>query len=342
MPRFHPWKAVCFAFAIVIVPASAHEHHHEALAAEMAAAANTMLESFNEEKQEAALRPFADSNREDFHYVPLTREGARYKDLTAVQRANVLKLLHTALSDQGSRKAVMIMALERVLGEIENNPELRDPELYWITIFGTPGELPWGWRFEGHHLSVNVTITSEGISGTPLFMGANPAQVPSGMLAGQRILGDSEDRARNLLLSLDEAQRRQAIFSSRAISEIETGQMSVVQPLDEEGISFAELNPEQQGMLEFLVRHYLKRHEDEISTATRARIEEEGWTELTFAWAGSPDPGEPHYYRIQGPTFVIEYANTQDGANHHHTVFRDFENDFGRDLLREHYRRKHR
>ena len=328
---------------LLVSPLGAVPADQAALADEMATAAQTLLESLNDKKREAALIPFGDEERENFHYVPLERQGARYKDMTAVQRANTLRLLHTALSDDGSRSAVSIMALESVLAEIEGRPEHRDPELYWIAIFGTPGEMPWGWRFEGHHLSVNQTLTVHGISGTPLFMGANPGVVPEGhgRQSRQRVLGDAEDLGREFVLSLDADQKQQAIISHRAIGEIETGQTSLVEPLDHEGILFGDLNPDQQRGLVGLLQHYLDRHEDEISEAARQRIVDHGHQNLEFAWAGPTAVGEPHYYRIQGPTFVIEYANTQNDANHHHTVFRDFEDDFGRDLLRDHIRRDH-
>lgn len=307
----------------------------------MTVSAAELLGSLNAEQRQAAALPFDSGERENFHYVPLVRQGALYKDMNARQRANTLQLLHTALSNSGSMKAVSIMELEAVLAELENNPVRRDPELYWIAIFGTPGKLPWGWRFEGHHLSVNQTLTKHGISGTPLFMGANPGRVPSGAKAGLRVLGESEDRGRKFLRSLSAEQQKQAIISSRAIYEIETGQTSLVEPLDDEGIPYPALDETQQRSLVFLVRHYLDRHEHEISEAARQRIEDHGWDNLVFAWAGPTEVGEGHYYRIQGPTFVIEYANTQNDANHHHTVFRDFANDFGRDVLREHYRHSH-
>ncbi|GAB5562007.1 MAG: DUF3500 domain-containing protein [Synoicihabitans sp.] len=341
--RFLPHHRATLAFLLSGSFLFAHSHRVDQadLIADMTATAAEMLGSFNDELREAAVIPFENEERENFHYVPLDRKGALYKDMTAIQRANTLKLVHTALSDSGSMKAMQIMQLESILAEIENDPERRDPEKYWIAIFGTPGKLPWGWRFEGHHLSVNQTITKDGISGTPLFMGANPGKVLDGPQKGKRVLGESEDRGRQFVLSLTPEQQKRAIIAKKAIREIETGQHSLVEPLADEGIPFTALNADQQRSLEFLVRHYLKRHEDEISEAARHRIEDHGWANLTFAWAGPTDVGAGHYYRIQGPTFVIEYANTQNDANHHHTTFRDFENDFGRDALREHYRHSH-
>ncbi|MBT5903536.1 MAG: DUF3500 domain-containing protein [Opitutaceae bacterium] len=341
MPHLFP-HYLRLGFALACAPlVFAHQVDQTQLIAKMTDRANALLESLNEEKREAALIPFGNDERENFHYVPLDRQGALYKNMTAVQRANTLQLLHTALSDSGSMKAVQIMQLESILAEIENDPERRDPEKYWIAIFGTPGELPWGWRFEGHHLSVNQTITQHGISGTPLFMGANPGKVLNGPHKGKRVLADAEDRGRKFLLSLSPEQQKRAIIAQKAIREIKTGQHSLVEPLADEGIPYSALNEDQQRALEFLVRHYLNRHETEISEAARQRIDDHGWQNLMFAWAGPTEVAEGHYYRIQGPTFVIEYANTQNDANHHHTTYRDFENDFGRDTLREHYRHSH-
>ncbi len=341
MPLHSP-RLLRFGLGLVCAPLIfAHEVDQSQLIAEMAEKANTLLDSLNEEKREAASLSFTGDERENFHYVPLDRQGALYKDMTAVQRSNTLQLLHTALSDSGSMKALQIMQLEAVLAEIENDPERRDPEKYWIAVFGTPGELPWGWRFEGHHLSVNQTITQHGISGTPLFFGANPGKVLAGPQKGRRVLADAEDRGRKFVLSLSPEQRSRAIIANKAIREIKTGQHSLVEPLPDEGIPFTALNEDQQRSLEYLVRLYLDRHEDEISEAARQRIESHGWQNLMFAWAGPTEVAEGHYYRIQGPTFVIEYANTQNDANHHHTTYRDFENDFGRDTLRDHYRHSH-
>ncbi len=326
---------------ILPVALHAHDDHQEELAAEMATAANAFLEALGDENREAATYPADSAERTNWHYVPMKRGGLVFKEMNAKQRGLALRLLHTALSNTGSMKAVAIMQLETTLRELENGAAHRDPDLYYVAIFGTPGELPWGWRFEGHHLSVNQTITAEGISGTPLFFGANPAVVPSGPKAGFSILADEESLGRAFVLSLDTSQREQAIVANRARNEIETAQESRVNPLSPRGLPYRNLNPAQQQALGELLQLYLDRHEDEIAAASLARIHEHGFENLSFAWAGPTEPGEGHYYRIQGPTFVIEYGNTQNDANHHHTVFRDFEKDFGRDTFGEHYREKH-
>ena len=324
------------------LPIFAHPDHQEQLAAEMAQAANAFLAALNDEDRATATFPIGAPERTNWHYVPMAdRGGLLFKSMNAKQRAFALRLLHTALSTEGSTKAVSIMQLEDILREIENGAPHRDPSLYTVAIFGEPGKNPWSWRFEGHHLSVNQTITDEGISGTPLFFGANPAKVPSGPKAGLSILADEEAMGRAFVHSLSPQQQQAAIIAARAQNEIETAQESRVSRLSPRGLRYAEMTPEQQTALRALVQLYIERHEDEIAAASLARIEANGFQNLVFAWAGPTEPGEGHYYRILGPTFVIEYGNTQNDANHHHTVFRDFDNDFGRDAFGDHYRKEH-
>ena len=319
----------------------AHPHHQDATALDMAAAAASFLGHLTNDQRQEALFPADSEERENWHFVPMVRKGVSFKDLSTTQQAAGLELLRTALSDSGAETAESIMQHEAILRVLENGAAHRDPELYYVAIFGTPGRKPWGWRFEGHHLSVNQTITENGISGTPLFFGANPGKVPSGEHEGLRLLGTEEDRGRAFLLSLDEAQRQTAVIAARADREIETAQKSRVNPLAPKGIKFTDLTDAQQADLREILDLYLDRHRDEISAAALAKIEANGMDNLVFAWAGPIEVGKGHYYRIQGPSFVIEYGNTQNGANHHHTVFRDFENDFGRDLLGDHYRESH-
>ena len=323
------------------IPATAHDDHQAELATEMAALANGFLASLDDAGRSAASFPLTSPERENFHYVPLARQGMVFKSMNAAQRDAAMQLLQSALSNMGAEKVKQIMALESVLYELENHDPRRDSELYYVSIFGQPGTLPWGWRFEGHHLSVNQTITDEGISGTPLFFGANPGHVATGEHAGKRVLGLEEDKGRAFVSALSTAQRQQATINSTAIREILTGQSSEVTPLENRGLSYRDLSPALQAQLRDLLQYYLDRHEQPISAAALARIKAHGMENLVFAWAGSITLGEKHYYRIQGPSFVIEYANTQNNANHHHTVFRDFTNDFGRDVLRDHYRHSH-
>jgi hypothetical protein len=192
---------------------------------------------------------------------------------------------------------------------------------------------------EGHHLSLNFTIVRDTLIATaPAFFGANPAEVRSGTRRGLRALADEEDTGRALILSLDERQRDRAIISAVAPRDIVTGNAARVEPLSPIGIRATELRPEQAAILVRLLDVYLGRMAAPLAARRRASLARTNFADVAFAWAGSTQRGEGHYYRIQGPTFLVEYDNTQSGANHIHTVWRDFDGDFGRDLLREHYR----
>ncbi len=338
-----PMNRCCFILLLFFGVRSAvgHDHPQHETAELMAEAATAFLGALDDDDRADAVLSLESAERENFHYVPLRRRGVVFKDLNPAQRELALELLRTALSVSGARQARQIMELEAILRGLENGAPHRDPELYYVTVFGEPGELPWGWRFEGHHLSVNQTVTADGISGTPLFFGANPARISAGPRAGERILGETEDAGRAFVLSLSDVQRDHAVIADRAPFEIETGQRPRVDPLKPAGLPYAEMTAAQQEALRALVQLYLDRHAHEIAVASRERIAAHGFGNLVFAWAGPLEAGRGHYYRVQGPTFVIEYANTQNDANHHHTVFRDFERDFGRDLLGDHMRTQH-
>jgi hypothetical protein len=195
---------------------------------------------------------------------------------------------------------------------------------------------------EGHHLSLNFTIVKGHLFATaPRFLGANPAEVAKGNLTGVRALANEEDLARKLVKSLDQKQQRKAFFRERAYRDIVTGSDEKVSPLELVGISARELNKDQSGLLTRLIDEYVSTVPPEIAQQRMDAIRKSGMDQIHFGWAGGVEPGQPHYYRIQGPTFLIEYDNVQNGANHIHTVWRDFGSDFGRDLLREHYRKAH-
>jgi Protein of unknown function (DUF3500) len=225
------------------------------------------------------------------------------------------------------------------LGELEGSkaPFARDPEMYYLTVFGTPGQ-KWGWRVEGHHLSVNFTLAGDKeIADTPSFLGANPAEVRKGPRQGLRILAAEEDLARKLVKSFDEGQRQTAIMSVTAPKDIVTAAERKVKPLESVGLSFAKMNREQRGVLLKVIQEYVRRVRSEVADKDLEKIRKAGHDKIQFAWAGGMELGQAHYYRVQGPTFLLEYDNTQNDANHVHAVWRDFENDFGEDLLRRHY-----
>jgi len=233
------------------------------------------------------------------------------------------------------------MHLESILRDLEGPGSRfnRDPDLYFVTIFGKPAATEaWGWRVEGHHLSVNFTIIKGTVvSGTPSFFGANPGEVQVGPRKGLRVLAEEEDLARAFVKSLDQAQRAIAIVNTTAPRDIITGAQRRVQPLAPPGLPASKLNQEQSNQLLELVKAYIYRHRPEIADLDLAKIQQAGLEKVHFAWAGGLERGEGHYYRVQGPSFLLEYDNTQNNNNHIHSVWRDFDNDFGEDLLRRHY-----
>jgi hypothetical protein len=262
------------------------------------------------------------------------------------QRAAAFGVVSTGLSERGTRLAHGIIELEGILGELEGMPSRillrRDPELYYLSLFVGPGAThPWGWRFEGHHLSVNVTdLGPHGQIVAPLFMGANPARVPSGARQGHRLLAAEEDLAFELLNMLEPDQRARATISPRTFGDIVTRSDPTVKPITFAGLPAAEMTTAQQRQLRRLLEVYSGRMADSAAHRQLQRIDDAGVARLHFAWAGAHQPRQPHYYRIHGPTVLVEYDNSQGSANHIHTVWRDLENDFGGDLLKTHYARQ--
>lgn len=310
--------------------------------AELAVAANNFLAALTAEQRSKTVFELKSDERVNFHFVPRTRNGLPFKEMTPAQKHLAHGLLNSVLSHRGFYKVATLMSVEQVLFELENNAAHRDADLYYVSIFGTPGRDVWGWRIEGHHLSMNFTVRDDTVlATTPSFIGINPAEVRSGPRKGLRVLAVEEDLGRQLAKSLDEDQRKVGIFSTTAPRDIITGAARKVKPLEPAGLPATQLNSEQRELLKKLIQEYVYRHRTEIAEADRKRIEAAGWQNITFAWAGGLESGEEHYYRIQGPTFVLEYDNTQNNANHIHTVWRDFENDFGVDALRKHYEQAH-
>jgi hypothetical protein len=308
--------------------------------ADMLQAADAFLASLEPEQRSKALFEFEDAERLNWHFVPRARRGLPLKEMSADQRRLAHAILRAGLSRRGYLTATTIMELELVLQEMGENPAVRDPALYYFSIFGTPSRAtPWGFRAEGHHLSLNFTLVRDTLIATaPAFFGANPAEVRSGSRRGLRALADEEDIGRELVLSLDERQLAAAHIAAVTPRDIVTGNAVRVEPLSPVGIRVTELRPEQAAILVRLLEVYLGRMAEPLAEQRRAALERTEFGDVAFAWAGSTRPGEAHYYRIQGPGFLVEYDNTQNNANHIHTVWRDFGGDFGRDLLREHYR----
>ena len=332
---------------LVLSSAAATFQTSRTTADRMREAAQDFLDTLSPEQQASAIRPIDSDQRLDWHYVPRSRPGIAIKQLNDVQRRAAHDLMRSVLSGRGYLKATSIMYLEEVLRELEQRAgrraSSRDPELYYFLIFGTPSEsTPWAWRVEGHHLSLTFTSgTGDIIATTPAFMGTNPAEVQGGPRAGWRILAAEENLARALLDSLTERQREQAIISDSAPRDIIMNPGRNEWLSEPQGLRQSEMNPAQRDLLMRLIQEYVNNMDDEVVQAPLHEIRQTDAASIYFAWAGGTDPGQPYYYRIHGPNFIIEYDNVQNGANHVHSVWRDRDDDFGRDLLRKHYELRH-
>lgn len=296
------------------------------------------LAALDPEQEVAARIPFDDNERENWHFIPRERRGLSLRQMAPAQRERVLELLRSTLSEDGFEKQERIRLLDQVLFDSTGNA-IRDPNLYFLSVFGTPGEGQWGWRFEGHHISLNFTLRDEQmVSVTPFFFGANPAEVREGPHQGLRTLAEEEEQGRTLYRMFAPAMRSRVRIAAEAPADIITGNSRRAEMGLPAGVPLAEMSVEQAEHLMTLVRLYLGRLHPALAERELERLRRADLQKIHFAWAGAAEPGKPHYYRIQGPTFVIEYDNTQNNANHIHTVWRDFQRDFGRDLLAEHYR----
>jgi hypothetical protein len=312
----------------------------------MATAAHEFLRSLSDKQRGEAQFDFDNNERYDWHYIPRDRKGIPLRDLNAAQQKAAMSLLRNALSDTAYAKTKSIMELENVLREVEGRPaddDYRNQGKYYFSIFGNPGtDSIWGWRLEGHHISLNFSSQNNKIvSGTPGFLGSNPAVVLSGPEKGKHILKDETNLGLALLLALDATQTEKAVLPGNAPSDIITANRRKAMINDPKGILYSELNSAQQKMFMQLLSLYIHRYARSFAMDMMQEIEKAGLNNLRFAWAGQREtgPGHPHYYRIQGPTIIIEYDNTQNNANHIHTVIRDLNHDFGGDELLEHYKK---
>lgn len=341
-----PTPRVLLALLCLFLTAALARAH--APATDMLGAAQKFLAALDAAQKKQATYTLTDAERENWFFTPVPRQGLPLKQMNEAQRALGLALLRTGLGQKGIVRAEAIMSLELVLKELEKDtpPGRRDPINYFVTIFGTPSEKDsWGWRFEGHHLSFNFTLVDGAhVFFAPAFIGSNPAEVLAGPRKGERVLGEEEDLGLALINSLDATQRKAAIFTDEAPKEIVTTNKHHVDPLSPVGIAAAQLTPAQRTKLIELVKCYTSRGRNEIADEAFAAITAAGLDRLTFAWAGSLARGKATYYRIQGPTFLIEFDNSQNNANHVHTVFRDFKGDFGggNDLLAQHHAKEHK
>jgi len=321
------------------------------IAAIMKKACIRLLGSMTPELRKKVNFTFDSLERRRWHYVPremFDRKGVCLKEMNSRQSQAALRLLASGLSQAGYEKVTAIMDLEKTLGKIEESLSIsrlvRDPQLYFFSVFGDPTTgKPWSWRAEGHHLSLNFTIAGrDWIAPNPLFLGANPAEVQSGSQKGLRILAKEEDLGRDLLAALNIEQKRNTIISPNAPPDILTRTLPKVQLAGPEGLATVSMTPTQRKILARLIHVYIDRLPPKLAVIELQKLDKTGLETVHFAWAGSQDCGKPHYYRLHGPFFLIEYDNTQNNANHIHTVWRNLKDDFGEDLLRLHYQQEHR
>ena len=304
----------------------------------MAEAAGNFMAALTPEQKAKAGFELQSNERVNWHFVPQPRKGLPLGEMSPSQKHLAQVLLNSVLSHRGYFKALTIMSLEQILFDLENKAAHRNAELYYFSVFGAPGKDVWGWRVEGHHLSLNFLARGdEVLATTPSFLGTNPAEVRAGPRAGLRVLAQEEELGWKLIKSLDAGQRAVAIITNSAPRDVITGDARKVSPLEPVGIPAAKLARTQRGLLEALIKEFIGRNRAEVADADWAKIEKSGWNKISFAWAGGLEPGQGHYYRVQGPTFLLEFDNTQNDANHVHAVWRDFANDFGEDVLRKHY-----
>ena len=329
---------VFVALAIVTAGAVSMLQNEDHVAA-MSESAQAFLDTLTPEQRSAVMFAFNSDDRFDWHYIPRERKGVALKTMTKAQKTAALALLEASLSAEGYDKAERIRHLEQILYDREGRA-MRDVELYFVMIFGEPSaDGTWGWRYEGHHISQNWTVL-DGVlsSSTPQFFGTNPAHVREGSRAGERVLVLEDILPRSLIASMNDAHRRAAIISDEAPRDILTTSDRKAAIQENRGVAYGDLNRGQQDILWALIEEYADAQPPAIAAERLAKVKKAGLDGIRFAWMGSLEEGQPHYYRVQGPTFLIEYDNVQNSANHVHSVWRDFDGDFGRDALMAHYR----
>ena len=316
----------------------------DSVRAAMAAAAVAWLNALPPDARRRAVFGMSDKERENWHYVPRHREGVPFKEMLASARTAAHELMKASLSGMGYGKAVNIFRLEEVLRRLETFGLMRDPDNYAFTVFGAPGpSAPWGWRLEGHHLSLNFALVpGKPVAMTPAFFGANPAQVPSGPERGLRVLAAEQDMARGLVQGLSETQRARTVIAAQSLGDIVSGPGRTDSLAAPTGLALADMSGDQRAQALRLVEEYARNMRAELAEQELSRMRQADPLLIRFAWAGPIEPGKAHYYRLHGPTLLIEYDNSQNDANHIHSVWHDPRRDFGLDLLKAHYDHGHR
>lgn len=313
----------------------------DALSERLAGAASAFLATLAPAERAKVQLAFDSAERFNWFYIPKDREGLPLKQMSAVQQKAALHLIETGLSQKGYSKAEAIRALDLILAEIEKNPVRRDPEKYYLTLFGDPSPIgTWGMRWEGHHVSLHWTLVNGvAIATTPQFFGSNPAEVSDGPKKGTRVLDAEEDLARALVTALSTQQRAMAVLSPTAPDDILTTNTRKAAIQENVGLAYQDMTASQRGMLLSLIEEYASTQPKALAAERIAKLRTAGLDAVKFAWMGGIEKGALHYYRVQGPTFLIEYDCVQNGGNHIHAVWRDFAGDFGVDLLEQHYKK---
>jgi hypothetical protein len=308
--------------------------------------ANNFISSLDDQQRAKAVYTFTSDERYNWHFIPKERKGISLNELSDEQKNKAFSLLKLCLSDTGYSKTIAITQLENVLRVLENRQdnEYRNPGKYYILFFGKPDKKDiWGWRFEGHHISFSFSMQNNAlISGTPGFLGSNPAIVPNGPQKGKQVLREETELGFALLHSLTTQQLQSAVTNSTAPGDIITAASRKAIIESTEGIPYATMNKAQQALFMKLISLYIHRYTKLFADNMIDELKAAGLNNIRFIWAGAQKAeGQPYYYRIQGPTIIIEYDNSQNNANHVHSVVRDLKHDFGGDELLEHYKKDH-
>jgi hypothetical protein len=348
-PRVVLIALVLAVFGAVVVSAQ----RTPGTAAAMFTAATRLLDSLNADQRKQATYPLESDEYLHWNFIPdetFPRNGLPLKAMTEPQQKLAHDLLKTGLSDRGYQTYTSIIALENILRVVEGGRGdgrgrgmARDASAYRFTVFGQPSAAGiWGWRVEGHHVSLHFLVNKGTVAAsTPSFAGSNPAEVQDGPEKGKRVLAMLEDSGRTLVAALDEKQRATAMFNATAPTEIITTNQLDIKPLSPDGIRASAMTPAQRELLTKVIDAYAGLMAPDVAAQRMAKIKAAGIENIGFAWAGPIERGQRHYYRVQGPTFLIEFDNTQNNGNHVHSIWRDFNGDFGRDLLREHIKTAH-
>jgi hypothetical protein len=371
-PRIALIVLVLGAFGAVVVSAQ----RTPTAAAAMSTAATRFLDALNADQRKQATFPLESEEYLRWNFIPteaFPRNGLRLKDMTEAQQKLAHDLLKSGLSDRGYQTYTAIIALEDILRVVEGARAGgapggaapggaapggaaprggraggrggfgRDPSVYFFTVFGQPSATGnWAWRVEGHHISLHFVVSKGAVvASTPSFAGSNPAEVRDGAEKGKRVLANLEDTGRALVMALDDKARATAIINATAPTEIVTNNQLDIKPLAPDGLKVAAMTAPQRDLLMKVIDAYAGLMAPDIAAQRMAQLKAAGIENIGFAWAGPVERGALHYYRVQGPTFLIEFDNTQNNGNHVHSIWRDFKGDFGRDLLREHIKTAH-